>query len=616
MANSPATIPKRSAARVFSTGRLTVLVLLVAALATCLTFAWVTRDAMAGLSFLRSQNNSSAASFVDTSPWQTADTLAALAVSAEEQRLAHQAEGLADHEVDQAFAAALRQARLDAQHKKPTGEALALQARVAQLEQLRQQDQALVDKLSAKTPGAKTGAPPSSAALQVAKAQLDLDNDELNDAQRDLERASGNASDEIQAELTAHEQSMRKYDSQVANGQLAIVSVTANHTLAARIRAWLSQRQRAALVVQAQQQALRDAATITQQHDALEARLNAAANPSADATSSAQVIELHNRSLGREILSIDDDRIQTDQQLANVYGKWSAQLRMQRNIVEHLILDSLAIILAILLVTFLGDAVIRRVLDGPSVERRQMRTVRHILQLAIQALGILLILLVIFGAPRQTPTILGLATAALTFALQDYIVAFLGWFAIVGRNGFHIGDWVEINGVSGEVVEIRLLSTTLLEVGGATNQGQPTGRRTTFMNSFAIRGQYFNFSTSGQWMWDEIVASLPASIDMQATARRVEAAILEETEEMIQQAEKEWQHATHGHALRHLSAAPIVVLRPSSSPIDLGSGIELQVRYVAPAAGRFEIRNRINQRIVAVFQEAAAFSGAPQPETA
>ena len=106
--------------------------------------------------------------------------------------------------------------------------------------------------------------------------------------------------------------------------------------------------------------------------------------------------------------------------------------------------------------------------------------------------------------PRETPTILGLATAAFTIALQDFILAFLGWFVLIGKNGIHVGDWVEINGVGGEVTEVGLFSTTLLETGTIADRGLPTGRRITFMNGFAIRGQYFNFSTTGQWMWDEI----------------------------------------------------------------------------------------------------------------
>ena len=156
------------------------------------------------------------------SPWQTAQALAPLAVTAEETEYARDAERLADHEVDQAFASALRQATLQAQHRTLTGDALALSQKVAQLQQLVKQDQALVNSLTPKSnPPAgpsKNSTPPASDSddLEVAKAQLGLDSDELADAQQDLERASGDQSAQIQEELAAHEASMKQYDSQIA----------------------------------------------------------------------------------------------------------------------------------------------------------------------------------------------------------------------------------------------------------------------------------------------------------------------------------------------------------------------------------------------------------------
>src|SRR5579875_784053 len=85
-----------------------------------LVASFLTRGAMSSLPFLRSKSEG----LVDQRPWQTVQALAPLAVSAEEKRLAQEAERLADHEVDQAFAMALRQAALE--HRTLTGPALAL----------------------------------------------------------------------------------------------------------------------------------------------------------------------------------------------------------------------------------------------------------------------------------------------------------------------------------------------------------------------------------------------------------------------------------------------------------------------------------------------------------
>jgi len=542
-------------------------------------------------------------SLVNLQPWQTAQALAPLAVTSEENEYARDAERLADHEVDQAFAAALRQARLEAKRHVLTGDALALSQKIATLEQLKAQDQALVDRLTAEAgasqgPAKKATLPDSSDDLEVAKAQLGLDSDELTDAQRDLERASGDKSAEIQEELAAHEASMRKYDSEAqGRDQTAVLSANENHTLATRLRAWFDQRSRQSLIEQALQEAQNDVRSLTAEHNAFEAKANAAATAGTAQDRATQLNNLRDRSTERQILSIDDDRIQTEQQLAAVYAKWLAQLSLQHTIVLHLILRSLMLILLTLIAMLVCDALVRHLMSGPALDRRQMRTLRSILGVSIQVLGILIILLVIFGTPQQTPTILGLATAALTIALQDYILAFLGWFVLMGKNGIHVGDWVEINGVGGEVTEIGLMTTTLLETGKLADPGHPTGRRISLMNSFAIRGQYFNFSTAGQWMWDEIAVSVPASADIHEVTNRIQKAVLEETEKNSRAAEQEWKHATHHDGLSRFSAAPVVNLRPSNS------GIELQIRYVTAASERFELRNRLYQRVVEQLHE-------------
>ncbi|HVN93575.1 MAG TPA: mechanosensitive ion channel domain-containing protein [Terracidiphilus sp.] len=592
-------------ARLLDKTRLALFIALLALLAVCAVSLWTTRGAMNVLRAKGGKSNpAGASSLVDLQPWQTAQALAPLAVSSEEKGYAQEAERLADHEVDQAFAAALRQARLETERRTLTGDALALSQKVAQLQQLVKQDQALVDSLTARAgpsaAGAKAGAQDSSTSddLEMAKAQLGLDSDELTDAQREFERVSGGHSEEIQNELTAHEESMRNYDSQVQNGgQIAVLSAQEKHTLAARIGAWFSQRNREGLIDQAQAEALNDVRSLTAEHNALEGEANAAATSDTPADRASQLAHLKHRSIERQILSIDDDRIQTEQELAATYAKWSAQVKLQHQIVLHLILQSFMLILLILVGMLLGDALLRRLMARPATGRRQISTLRNILGLSIQVVGFLFILVVIFGSPKETPTILGLATAALTIALQDYILAFLGWFMLMGKNGMHVGDWVEINGVGGEVTEIGLMTTTLIETGGLADQGLPTGRRISFMNGFAIRGQYFNFSTVGQWMWDEITVGIPAATDFHALMEKVQKYVSEETRDNANTAEQEWKHTKHAADLSRFTAAPVVNLRPSAS------GIDLQIRYVTSASGRLELRNRLYEHVVELLHE-------------
>ena len=211
----------------------------------------------------------------------------------------------------------------------------------------------------------------------------------------------------------------------------------------------------------------------------------------------------------RNILSILDDRLAAQQQLVTLYVRWGNQVELQHKIMLHLMLQSLTLIATIVLLTILAGWGLQAAFDRMSRDRRQRQTLRIILNLGTQVIGLLLVLLVIFGTPQQMPTILGLATAGLTVVFQDFILAFCGWFVLMGRNGIRVGDWVEIDGVGGEVVEIGVFRTWLLETGNWTANGHPTGRRVSFLNGYAIHGKYFNFSTAGQWMWDEIKVSIP-----------------------------------------------------------------------------------------------------------
>jgi hypothetical protein len=117
-----------------------------------------------------------------------------VAQSAEEREFAREAERLADHEVDQAFSQSLRQASLE--KPKLSGKALALQHRVTELQAIVKSDQARIAALTA-SEGTTTNASKGSD-LEIAKAQLGLDQNELADSIEDLSRASGDQRVKIQ----------------------------------------------------------------------------------------------------------------------------------------------------------------------------------------------------------------------------------------------------------------------------------------------------------------------------------------------------------------------------------------------------------------------------------
>ena len=577
----------------------------------CVAGSFMTRGVMEHLPFLHGQKEGWAGTvvprgIVDQRPWQTAVTLAELAESAEEQEFAREAERLADHEVNQAFSQSLRQASLAV--RQLTGVALVLQQRVIALQKTVADDRARVAALSQNDPHA--GGVATQSDLDVAKAQLGLDENELSDSQEDLARESGDQRIKLQQELSAREAAMKKYEAKATEGneQTAVIAAERFRTLAGQISAWWDQRNRRELIGQAEQLARADIAALTGDHARLEEETRKTADKArlkvAGDSTPGKVEELQRMAEQRNVLSILDDRLGAQQQLAALYVRWGKQVELQHKIVMHLMFVSLALIAAIILLTILAGWLLQLMLERMSRDRRQRATLRSILNLGTQVVGLVLVLLVIFGTPAQMPTILGLATAGLTVVFQDFILAFCGWFVLMGKNGIKVGDWVEIDGVGGEVVEVGVFRTWLLETGNWTANGHPTGRRVSFLNGFAIRGKYFNFSTSGQWMWDEINVSIPPGIRSYPLIEKIRAATIKATETDAKMAEEEWKRVTHEEGLPQFSATPSVDMRPA------GPGVDIVVRYITRAGVRLETRNRLFETVVELMRQERE---APQP---
>ena len=578
----------------------TVLVLLTV-LAGTLAGVFLTRGVMAYLPFLQARKGDWTGAYVppgvvDQRPWQTAATLAALAQSAEEKELAREAERLADHEVDQAFSQSLRQASL----VKPnlSGKALALQQRVTELQETIKNDQARIASLSASAGTKPAGAVSNGSDLEIARAQLGLDQNELADSIDDLARESGDQRVKLQQELAARQAAVKLYRDSASkdDAQTAVASAEQYRTLAQQLSTWRALRDRKQLIVQAEQLAKADVAALTGDQAALKAEAARLGDKAVAESSSEPIDRLQHLSAQQNILSILNDRLVAQQQLAALYGRWGDQVEIQRKIVVHLILRSLALIAAICLLVILASWALQLGLEKMVRDPRQKQTLKTVLNLGTQLVGLLLILLAVFGVPQQMPTILGLATAGLTVVFQDFILAFCGWFVLMGPNGVRVRDWVEIDGVGGEVVKLGLFRTWLLETGNWTANGHPTGRRVSFLNGYAIKGKYFNFSTVGQWMWDEIKVTVPPGTDIHALIKGIYEATVKVTEADAKMAEAEWKRVTHEEGSPQFSAMPSVNLRPA------GGGIDIVIRYITRAGLRVETRNRLFAMIVEQMQ--------------
>jgi len=546
---------------------------------------------------------------VDQRPLQTAQQFAKMATSAEEKPFAEEALKLGDHEMDLAFAAAVN----DAQAHPPvlTAKAKEIQARLQKAEDALDAAKKHVDELTAaeaKASGSKKDALDDQ--LDLAKAQLELKQDEVDEAKEDLIRAGGDPQGRIQTMVEEHEAASHSSDSTQVN-----VSETPElGGLIHRWQRWSALHEKQMQLWSAKQDAESAATSFSMRHDALEKQsgtpseqASPISSPAGTATtasreqSAAMVQSTRHRAGDQKAMTILDKRVADERQLADVYGNWIAVVAAKQRAVVHRAMIGVAIILGILLFGLFFDGWLEHLLGKTSLDRRQVETLRTVTRVSLQIFAVLFILLVVFGPPSNLGTFLGLAGAGLTVALKDFIVGFLGWFVLMGKNGIRLGDWVEINGVTGEVVELGMFHTVLLETGNWTDSSHPTGRRVTFTNSFAIEGHYFNFSTSGQWLWDELQIVVPMGQDPYPIVEAIQKKVVAATSEGALQAEKEWKGTAKSRGMTsQTTAAPAINIKP------VIGGIEIAVRYITRANERYQMRAKLYEAAVSLMGQKGA----------
>ncbi|MGZ4835950.1 MAG: mechanosensitive ion channel domain-containing protein [Terriglobales bacterium] len=550
---------------------------------------------------------------VDEQPLTTARTMAALASDWDEQRYSRQALKLADHSVDVAFNYEMRQAT---EHPVPqTPESKKLYAQANQAAAAVKADQDRIDQLQKQLAGAKDERTRSTLQQQIdlTKAQLELDQDELDDAKGDLIRSGADRLSRIQRQFNRHEATQKEYETNNHQTGNSNSNTSAGPSSAlAQFSAWNSLRSKTSRLQQALDEAKQAGNKLRQSHETLQAQvamevsnkeaIAQQAKSGIDATSSSDagpanstakaISILHQISVDQKDLSDLDKRVQDQDDLATAYGNWIDVVKLRQGAMAHAILQSALLLLLVVFGVYLANRLVDHFFVGLAVERTRLHTLRGVIRFAVQALGLALILFTIFGVPDQMSTILGLAGAGLTVACKDFIMGFIGWFLLMGRNGLRVGDWVEIDGVVGEVVEIGLLRTVLLETGNWTDSGHPTGRKVAFVNSYAIEGHFFNFSTVGQWLWDEVQILVPSTQNPYPIIDAIQKMVAEQTQANVVAAEQEWQRSTSRYRAQPVSAAPAVSLRPTSS------GIDVHVRYITRAGERHAMKTRLYQALV------------------
>lgn len=186
----------------------------------------------------------------------------------------------------------------------------------------------------------------------------------------------------------------------------------------------------------------------------------------------------------------------------------------------------------------------------------------------------------------------GVAGAGIAFALQEVIASIAGWFAVSFAGFYKVGDRVQLGGIKGDVIDISILRTTLMEVGEWVKGDLYSGRVVRIANSFVFKEAVFNYSGDFPFLWDEVILPIKYGSDRQLTRQILERAAKAVVGEYEQQAREAWRQMVNNYMVEEATVRPVVTL------IANDNWLEFTLRYVVDFKKRRITKDQLFTRIL------------------
>ena len=251
--------------------------------------------------------------------------------------------------------------------------------------------------------------------------------------------------------------------------------------------------------------------------------------------------------------------------------------------------------LVALVLTWLVYRVTRGVLQARIKDQTHMHTLRMLVRNAFLFAGAVVILVIWLGVGSNFTVAMGVLGAGIAFASQEVIGSFAGYLNIVTGSLYRIGDRVRLGNVVGDVMDVGILRTTVMEIGEWVQADQYTGRIVTVANRAVFADPVYNYTQHWHYLWDEIMIPITYASNWQRAG-----------EIMLE----------HGHAYStHLQAQAQADLRqmvdrylvhdtpvePALYIVMTDNWIEMTLRYIVEARERRQVKGELHQELLQHF---------------
>jgi len=266
---------------------------------------------------------------------------------------------------------------------------------------------------------------------------------------------------------------------------------------------------------------------------------------------------------------------------------WLVNLANPDIYTERLFLTFLAISIVYLLFTIIMNAGLRGISSGRArYSFRRMISIVQLLVLVVIAIRIWIDTNYIFVA-------YGIIAAGVAIALQDLFKNFVGGIIIMTSRIYQVGDRIELLETAGDVIDIGMMNTTLLEIHACGVKGdQPTGRITQIPNGTVITENVFNYTLDHGFIWDEITLPITYGSNWRKAAELFADIAKDETRSVIKIAEQDIERIGRRYYLEKRVVEPAVFLSLTDN------WINITVRYVTEVRSRRILHDRLSRLLL------------------
>ena len=206
--------------------------------------------------------------------------------------------------------------------------------------------------------------------------------------------------------------------------------------------------------------------------------------------------------------------------------------------------------------------------------------------------GIILITVIFSDKLGGLTVAFGVAGAGIAFALQEVIASVAGWLAVSAGNFYKTGDRIQLGGIMGDVIDIGILRTTLMECGQWVKADLYNGRIVRVANSFVFKEPVFNYSGDFHFLWDEIVMPVKFGCDYKL-AKEIFTRVADEVAgDYARQAKNEWQVMVNKYMIEDAMVEPMITIQVTDN------WMEFTIRYIVNYRKRRSTKDVLFTRII------------------